>query len=197
MHPVKARAENRTIRLGAQILEMTGDLLPTPDAYAGSRGGSQHPDKKRAGGHQVMLADVAEKGLRLLPTPNTMDHLPAREGEALEKARRRGDGRQKPSTVQNLRERVIDDQSRWGKYAPAIERWEKVLGRSAPEPTQPSRAGKPQLSSRFVEWMMGLPAGWVTDLGLSRPQELRMLGNGVVPQQAVAALVLLKGGSGE
>ena len=44
-----------------------------------------------------------------------------------------------------------------------------------------------KLSSRFVEWMMGLPDGWVTGVGLSRSQELKMLGNGVVPQQAAAA----------
>ncbi len=38
--------------------------------------------------------------------------------------------------------------------------------------------------------MMGLPENWVTDpvLGLSRTQQLKMLGNGVVTQQAVAAL---------
>lgn len=34
--------------------------LPTPDAYAGNRGGSQHPQKRRAGGHSVTLADVTE-----------------------------------------------------------------------------------------------------------------------------------------
>jgi len=44
-----------------------------------------------------------------------------------------------------------------------------------------------KMSSRFVEWMMGLPDGWVTGAGLSRTQELKMLGNGVVPQQAAAA----------
>jgi DNA (cytosine-5)-methyltransferase 1 len=37
--------------------------------------------------------------------------------------------------------------------------------------------------------MMGLPAGWVTDVpGLTRNDQLKMLGNGVVPQQAEAAL---------
>jgi DNA (cytosine-5)-methyltransferase 1 len=37
--------------------------------------------------------------------------------------------------------------------------------------------------------MMGLPAGWVTDVpGISRNDQLKMLGNGVVPQQAVEAL---------
>ena len=44
------------------------------------------------------------------------------------------------------------------------------------------------LSPRFCEWMMGLPAGWVTDVGLPRTQQLRALGNGVVPQQAAEAI---------
>ena len=44
-----------------------------------------------------------------------------------------------------------------------------------------------KLSARFVEWMMGRPEGGVTGVGLSRSQELKMLGNGVVPQQAAAA----------
>lgn len=39
---------------------------------------------------------------------------------------------------------------------------------------------------------MGLPAGWVTGVpGLSRADMLHVLGNGVVPQQAAAALRLL------
>ena len=39
---------------------------------------------------------------------------------------------------------------------------------------------------------MGLEAGWVTDVpGLSRTQQLHALGNGVVPQQAEAAIRLL------
>ena len=42
--------------------------------------------------------------------------------------------------------------------------------------------------------MQGLPDGWVTGVpGLSRPQQLKVLGNGVVPQQAVLALRLLLG----
>lgn len=37
--------------------------------------------------------------------------------------------------------------------------------------------------------MMGLPDGWVTDtLGIKRNDALKMCGNGVVPQQAAAAL---------
>ena len=38
---------------------------------------------------------------------------------------------------------------------------------------------------------MGLPLGYVTGLDLPRSAELRALGNGVVPQQATAALVQL------
>ena len=48
-----------------------------------------------------------------------------------------------------------------------------------------------KLNPEFVEYMMGLPVGWVTDTGLSRSQQLKMLGNGVVPQQAYYALELL------
>ena len=47
-----------------------------------------------------------------------------------------------------------------------------------------------KLNALFVEYMMGLPIGWVTDTGLSRAQQLKMLGNGVVPQQAKLALEL-------
>ena len=35
-------------------------LLPTPEANTASNGGSQHPDKRRAGGHSVNLQDVIE-----------------------------------------------------------------------------------------------------------------------------------------
>lgn len=39
---------------------------------------------------------------------------------------------------------------------------------------------------------MGLPEGWVTGVpGLKRREQLKAIGNGVVPQQAAAALVEL------
>lgn len=50
-----------------------------------------------------------------------------------------------------------------------------------------------KLNAKFVEYMMGLREGWVTDLPLSRSQQLKILGNGVVPQQAYLALELLLG----
>lgn len=86
----------------------------------------------------------------------------------------------------------------WGDYTPAIRRWELILGRSAPAPTQPGKRGGQQLSPLFVEWLMGLPEGHVTAVpGLSRNEQLKLLGNGVVPQQAAAALSWLLGVASE
>jgi DNA (cytosine-5)-methyltransferase 1 len=48
--------------------------------------------------------------------------------------------------------------------------------------------GRPRLNPVFVEWMMGLPERWVTGHQLSPAQCLKMLGNGVVPQQAHYAI---------
>lgn len=79
----------------------------------------------------------------------------------------------------------------WGAYEPAIARWEAVLGRRAPAPTRgDGRGGGHRLSAHFVEWMMGLSDGWVTapEIGLTRNEQLKALGNGVVPQQATAAI---------
>ena len=75
---------------------------------------------------------------------------------------------------------------RFGEFTPAIERHAVMVGRPAPDPTEDGR-----LSPTFVEWMLGLPEGWVTDTPISRNAQLRALGNGVVPQQAQAALELL------
>ena len=77
----------------------------------------------------------------------------------------------------------------WGQYESAITRWESIT-RPAPQPTI-YRADRERLNPRFVEWMMGLPEGHVTGRGLSAAQELKMLGNGVCPQQAALALRLL------
>ena len=74
----------------------------------------------------------------------------------------------------------------WGVYAAAIERWEHLTGWPAPAPAIDDR-----LNPDFAEWMMGWPVGW-TDVGLSRTQRLKIIGNGVVPQQASLALQLLQ-----
>ena len=83
----------------------------------------------------------------------------------------------------------LETVTNWGKFEPAIRRWEQTLGRPAPEPTKPDgKDGNHRLSSAFTEWMMGVPAGWITDVGLTRNEELKACGNGVVPQQAELAL---------
>ena len=79
-------------------------------------------------------------------------------------------------------------------YGPAIRRWEQVLGRPAPCPTEPGSRGNRRLSAAFAEWMMGLGEGHVTAVpGLDRNAQLHAIGNGVVPQQAAMALRMLLG----
>lgn len=176
-----------------------GRYLPTPNARDGGGGGAQHPDIRRAGGHQVCLTDVAvELGeLTSMPTPTTMDTLPVREGEAREKRLHRGDlTGSRCRFMGNLREDIVYETGGqdFGVYTAAVRRWEEIT-RPAPAPTQLSSKGKPQLAAPFSEWVMGLPEGWITseEIGLTRNQQLRAAGNGVVPQQAEAALKLLIG----
>jgi len=69
-----------------------------------------------------------------------------------------------------------------------------VTGTAAPAPTRADgKSGAHRLSAAAVEFMMGLDAGHVTDpaIGISRNEQLKALGNGVVPQQAALAVSLL------
>ena len=77
----------------------------------------------------------------------------------------------------------------WGDTAPAILTWAMLTGRTPP-PIVGDRADyRAETTTEFVEWLMGLPAGWVTGVpGLTRNQQLKALGNGVVPQAAATAL---------
>ena len=107
----------------------------------------------------------------------------------------RGTAPQQTSGTQPTTDRLRPGNSsvEWGRYAPAIRRWERVLGVAAPNPTEPNTKGNPRLAAPFAEWMMGLPTGWVTnpEIGLTRAQQLKALGNGVVPAQAQAAITHL------
>lgn len=157
-----------------------GPLMPTPQAtYAPRSSPGYGPNLHEVARDLLQNASKLE-ATALLPTPKAADGvmgLPRTSGRPPEK-----------STHLATRLEYTD----YGDYAPAIARWEKVTGRAAPPPTTPPRraGGKPQLSARFVEWLMGLPDGHVTgpDLDLSRERQLRMLGNGVVPQQAALAV---------
>ncbi len=53
-------------------------LLTTPTAQLAVNGGSQHPDKRKAGGHGPTLADQVE---HLLPTPTARDWRSGRASE--------------------------------------------------------------------------------------------------------------------
>jgi DNA (cytosine-5)-methyltransferase 1 len=52
----------------------------------------------------------------------------------------------------------------------------------------PATLDRDKVNVKFVEYMMGLKPGWVTDMDISLTQKFKMLGNGVVPQQAYYAL---------
>lgn len=152
--------------------------LPTPNASDGS-GGGQTADKRV--GHSRQLIDaVLDLDQPYLPTPTTTQRGPDQNLDNREGARA------------NLHNCVIEQGSLFGKYAPVVHRWEEVLGRPAPTPTELNKNGRPRLNAAFAEFMMGLPAGWVTDApGVTRAQQLKAIGNGVCPQQAAAALTHL------
>jgi DNA (cytosine-5)-methyltransferase 1 len=120
----------------------------------------------------------------LLPTPAAAD---GERGQDYARANREGSGGDDLVTAAVK----ASNADQWGKYAPAIERWE-ALTRPAPPPTELNRNGKPRLNPAFSEWMLGWPLGHVTGVpGISRNDQLRIVGNGVCPQQAYAALGLL------
>ncbi|MGW1287760.1 DNA cytosine methyltransferase [Streptomyces sp. NPDC002586] len=180
-------------------------LLPTPAAADGTGGPGTSP--KRQGGMNLRTA------VTLLPTPAARDwksgasNLLGTNSRPLNEVvvnllptPKASDG---PYGGPNQRDsagnyylpgQAVRLDGRWvatngTDYGPAIHRWEAVLGRPAPEPTEPGTKGNRRLSPAFVEWMMGADPGWVTgpDLGLSRSDQLKILGNGVVIHQAALA----------
>jgi DNA (cytosine-5)-methyltransferase 1 len=233
---------------------ISAGLLKTPTAQLAVNGGSQHPDKRRAGGHGPTLADQVEH--ELLPTPMTgysqrtpeewragrpagngsvrerigdlaivAEHLlptpTAADGERASATYERGNptllgallptptakyaanarnatANRSPDSAHHAGTTLCDvffdgaSATSWGPYEAAVRRWEAVTGHPAPEPTVPGRKGNRVLNAALPEWMMGLPAGWITEVpGLSRNAQLKIAGNGVVPQQAALALELL------
>jgi len=62
--PEEAKVRRQTLRLGGQVRELPA-LLKTPTSQLAVNGGSQHPDKRKAGGHGPTLADEVE---HMLPT---------------------------------------------------------------------------------------------------------------------------------
>ena len=177
-------------------------LLPTPRATGGTKGG---PNQRGSSGDLMLPSAVAH----LLPTPVVTDAKGARNSTASrsnpESQHHSGTtltdalallptplnsdaGPRGGTTGFGLRDWSREHAETWGQYAEAIVRWEGVT-RSVPPATELSARGTPRLSPLFTEWMMGLPAGWITDVpGVTRNEALKLCGNGVVPQQAEAAL---------
>jgi hypothetical protein len=168
------------------------DLLPTPNTMEHRE--IKTPEQiaemkaKSPGGYRNLRESVINE---LLPTPIVRDY---KDGSAAQER----DGKVSTDTVARaiFNSGEVSEIS-WGKFEPAIRRWEQVLGRPAPAPTKPDgKDGNHRLAAEFTEWMMGLDAGHVTnpELGLSRVEMLKLCGNGVVPQQAQLALeILLEG----
>jgi DNA (cytosine-5)-methyltransferase 1 len=194
-----------------------GQSLPTPtvsDQYTGNLASTQ---QKLGSMHSVTLAQVFHKP-ELFPTPTTRDYKDGsadhqRDGKVQTDTVARAifssgevalmgtprtssaNGSTPKQVAAGAPKARIEDQvllTNWGKFEPAIRRWETILGRPAPEPTKPDgKDNNHRLSSKFTEWMMGLPDGWITGHDLKRNDELKLAGNGVVPQQAELALRLL------
>lgn len=172
--------------------------LAWPTADAASHGRQQgRPESARLGGRpdaalggDAALADAArqrhghswtarKRGISTTAVPSAAAHT---HREAV---------RQQPELHSRISDEAVADLTRlgWGPYAPAIARWEATLSHSAPWPIEPGRDRRPLLSPRFVEWLMGLSAGWVTDVpGISRNSQLRLFGNGVIPLQGATAI---------
>ncbi|MEJ9078563.1 DNA cytosine methyltransferase [Gordonia malaquae] len=171
-------------------------VLPTPVAQPSGNTPENHLRKKPGRSVVTDLSILVENGLLasggvVLPTP-TGQFLPSPTASDASGGGMHPDHPGRQGHTMQLPDYVLlaDEPDRWGKYAPAIRRWEAVLGRPAPAPTEPNANGRPRLNARFAEWMMGLPEGWVTasEVGISRSEQLKAIGNGVCPQQAAAAL---------
>lgn len=156
---------------GELLLPGIVQLLPTPRT-TDMNGPGVHGD----GGVDLRTA------VTMMPTPRA-----SRGGSATETMYALGAERVDDERTQG---QVVGDITEWGPYAPAIRRWEVVTGRPAPAPVRhDGKGGRPRLNPELTEWMMGWPAGWVTapEIGLTRAEQLKGCGNGVVPQQAAAA----------
>lgn len=156
-------------------------------------------DESEDGPHR---ADVARSGGEA-PAPDPQNHDSARSG--ITRGRRGGpanDGATAPDAdrtgrsgstkldgtagtrLDGARQRHPDgcgDDARWGPYALAIARWERIVGERAPDPLDE----RGRLNVELTRWMMGAPPGWHGDL--SRTAALRGYGNGVVVQVGEAA----------
>jgi hypothetical protein len=153
-------------------------MLPTPTTQETHSGPSQRNRN---------TVPLNERVKDFFPTPVAGDGAKASTNS--DTSIRRIEAGRQPFLTDVVQAKFLNSEINWGKYEPAIRRWGN-LTREVPEPTVPHK-DKRRLNPAFVEWMMGLPAGHVTGHGLSAAKELKMLGNGVVPQQARSAVTQL------
>lgn len=169
------------------------ELLPTP-TVGNATGTNLTRSGERQGEMLLPGVAVAAANGALLPTPEAKSST---AGPDYARASRPGSGGDDLVTTVCKATRGDMD---WGKYETAVRGWEDVT-RPAPYPVEPNSKGKPRLAAAFSEWMMGWPEGWVTDFVdpvptrrkrpegmISRNHALKIIGNGVVTQQAEAAL---------
>ncbi len=76
----------------------------------------------------------------------------------------------------------------------ALEHWAKVTGEPYPYPlyTTPTPGTQGSATLAFIEWMMGLPVGYVStpSLPLTRADRMHLLQTGTVPLQAAHAVAV-------
>ena len=197
-----------------------GHLFPTPRASDGEKGG---PGQRGSSGDLMLPSAVA-----LLPTPKASDGefgTPSTSGRGRDKSthlstrisllptptatpygnnQSASEGAAVRPSLDTLVPSIAVD---WGKYETAVRRHEVAFGLPVPTPVQAPRKGAPQLAPVFSEWMMGLPAGHVTNPAIwdgltdkrgkpasaaaKRNAMLRACGNGVIPRQAEFALRIM------
>ena len=186
---VAAGNPKHRLKVEVELIQASNEvkhLLPTVVASEGTKAPSQQDAETKSKTGQVWLSNVAKtlSNDALLGTPR----VSAANGSTSSQAALGAPKGRIEDQIQYLHNESLS----WGKFEPAIRRWETVLGRPAPDPTEPSgKDGAHRLSPWLTEWMMGLPSGWICGHGLKRAQELKLAGNGVCPQQATLALTLL------
>lgn len=129
---------------------------------------------------------------RLLPTPAAS--LP-NDGETVEAWKKRRDRNLEKGYNGNGQGTPLSIAARlpeeWHLYEKALQSHERMMETKRPDHLD----SEGRLSVPFVEWMMGLPSGWIGDLKLARKRALSILGNGAAPFQVQAAWNLLRGES--
>lgn len=208
-----SRLNRKGVRYGVKLKEAvdyTERLWPTPTQDIADR-----KKKYAQGGTPLTLA------VKMMPTPNTMDHLPPRSPEAM---KRMYEGQRKGRTApSNLREWVNPEM--WPTPARRDYKGQNSVGSMKKKLENGGRPHQGQLPNavamkggslccEWVEWLMGWPVGWTDLEPLSelvwhswhtepdiprvkrekvpkRPARLKALGNGQVPLACAVAWEIL------